>query len=99
VGSSGPWDEFDAVLHGSTLVAGRLVTSAHPEGAMQLRVDPRLRRIPTVAMLCAILILATTVPIAAAALTAAGAVEIGRGLWRVGPRARRAVHGAAQPDA
>jgi glycosyltransferase involved in cell wall biosynthesis len=95
---TGPWEDHDAVVSGSSLVDGKLVTSAHPEGTVQLRIDPRPRLVRLIVPVCVIGILAAIVPLAAAAVAALTAVEAGRGLWRVGPASRRAVQRAAQPD-
>jgi glycosyltransferase involved in cell wall biosynthesis len=38
------WEECDAHVLGSSLVVGDLVTTGHPEGTVQVRVRPRLRR-------------------------------------------------------
>lgn len=95
----GPWDDFDALIHGSGLIAGKLVTSAHPEGSMQVRIDwrPRLRRL--VLLLGAIGALAAAVPPAAAGLAVAGAFELARGMWRAGPHARSIIKRRAGADA
>jgi glycosyltransferase involved in cell wall biosynthesis len=99
VSLAGPWDAHDATLAGSLLIRGRLVTSAHPAGSLQLRIDPALR-IPRFLWLCAVVaILAVSAPVAAAVLAAAMAGELARGLWRLGPLACRAVRHAARPDA
>lgn len=99
VAPCGPWEDCDAIVHSSTLIAGRLVTSAHPEGSMQLRIDRRPRRGRVALLAGAIVVLACTVPLAGAAVGAAGAFEIVRGLWRAGPGARTAIARAAHFDA
>jgi O-antigen biosynthesis protein len=37
------WEDHDALLIGSWLVVGELVTTSHPVGCVQLRVKPRIR--------------------------------------------------------
>jgi hypothetical protein len=98
VASGGPWEDFDATLYASSLITGTLVTSAHPEGSVQLRIDshPRVGRLAVLTGMIAVL--AGLAPLAAALLAAAGATEIARGLWRAGPRARRVVERAARSD-
>jgi hypothetical protein len=96
--SSGPWDDHDAIVSGSSLVSGNLVTSAYPEGTVQLRLDPRPRFLRLLAIAATVAVLAVIAPIAAGVIAGLAVVEFGRGLWRVGPAWRRAVIRAAQPD-
>jgi glycosyltransferase involved in cell wall biosynthesis len=98
VSLAGPWADHDALVSGSTLVAGRLVTSAHPDGAVQVRIDPRLRRVRLLGLLIAIGILAFTAPVVAGAVAAAVSTDACLGLWRVGPGGRRALRRAARAD-
>jgi glycosyltransferase involved in cell wall biosynthesis len=89
------WEEYDAGLAASSLIVGELLTSAHA-GAVQVRIRPRARRGPLVLALTAALVLAAAgAVVPALVLTAGAAFELGRGLWRCGPVARRAIVGAA----
>jgi hypothetical protein len=88
------WDDYDAELLGSALVVGRLVTSSHPEGCVQVAVfrSPRWRRIAEAALLLAVLVF-VSVPLAIV-FGALVAIETGRGWWRTGPLVRRLLNGA-----
>lgn len=87
------WDEVDATVVASTLVVGELVTSDHPVGFQQLRLQPRLRRGPVAAGLTAAVALGVVAwPLAVAAVVA-GAVEIGRGWWKIARTAWTAIAG------
>lgn len=92
---SGPWEDHDATVHASNLIAGRLLTSAHPEGSVQLRIDPRPRAWRLAVLVAAVAGLSTVSPLAAALLGGAIALDLTWGLWRVGPRARATVDRAA----
>jgi O-antigen biosynthesis protein len=89
------WEDHDARVIGSTILWGDLVTTAHPEGCVQLRVRPRVRalRFGVAVALATFLLVAGLMP-AAALVLAAVAVEATRGLIRLGPRVRRAVRAA-----
>ena len=89
------WDDHDATLVGSLLVLGRMLTSAHPEGWIQLRVGLRLRWLRIVALAAAASVIALVAWIPAAALAAAGFTDILRGAWRLGPHLRRVISEAA----
>jgi len=73
------------------------VTSSHPEGCLQVRVKPRLRARPAwVGLAIAGFALAwIAAPVAAVAAIAVAAMDVARGLWRIGPMARRALAEAA----
>jgi GT2 family glycosyltransferase len=89
------WEAYDARMIGSAVVAGELVTSAHPEGSVQVRVRRRLRvpgLLVTAGAVAALLVLAP--PLAAVASVLALA-EGARGMWRTGPLVRRIVRGAS----
>ena len=90
------WEDYDARLLVSTLVAGDLVTSAYPEGYVQLRVRRRPRRARLVCAAVAAGTGAAASPILAALLAAVAAADIGRGFWRSGPLLRRLLRGAAR---
>jgi O-antigen biosynthesis protein len=90
------WEDHDARLVGSSLVLGDLVTSAHPEGWVQVRLRVRPRSPRLVAGLgLAIAVAAIGLPGPALALTALLGFEVVRGVLRVGPRARRTILAAA----
>ncbi len=82
------WEDHDARLLGSTLVRGRLITSSHPLGFAQFRVDRRLRW----RWLAAFAVIAAVASIASGLLAlgvaVAAAAELTRGLWRTGPSVR-----------
>jgi hypothetical protein len=90
------WEDHDARLLGSLLVDGRLVTSAFPEGCVQLRVDRRIRLLRGAAAGAAVAVLGLTHPVAALAAVAVAAFDLGRGWWRLGPGVRRTVRGLAR---
>jgi glycosyltransferase involved in cell wall biosynthesis/uncharacterized membrane protein len=82
IASGGPWEDFDATLYASSLVTGKLLTSAHPEGSVQVRIDSRPRFGRLAVLGGAIAVLASLAPVAAAVLAGAGVLELARGLWR-----------------
>jgi GT2 family glycosyltransferase len=90
------WEDHDARVLGSTVVAADVVTSAFPVGCVQLRLRRRLRwrRLALAALVAATVAVATPVP--AAAIAAALVVELGRGWWRTGPVPVRAVRGGGR---
>ena len=90
------WEAFDVRLRGSSLVSGDVITSAHPEGAVQVRVRRRLRRVPAAvaALACAGLAF-VDLPTAAGVALLAGA-SVARGLYQTGPHFRRVVQRAAR---
>ena len=92
------WEEYDARVLGSALIAGDVVTSAHPVGHVQLRIRPRLRWRSAAALLLLAAVAASLSAVAGGLLMAAGAIEVARGLWRVGAGARRAVRRGAGAD-
>jgi O-antigen biosynthesis protein len=93
------WEDHDAALAASSLVDGELLTSAHA-GAVQVRIRPRLRRGRLALALAAVGVLAAAAgAVPALALSAATAWELGRGLRRAGPGARRAIVDAAAAGA
>jgi hypothetical protein len=89
------WEDYDAAIAGSTLVAGRLVTSAHPEGSVQVRVRPLLRRRSAVLAALGVARLGAVEPRFALALALAAVVDVALGAWRVGGLARRILARAA----
>jgi O-antigen biosynthesis protein len=90
------WEEHDARVVGSTVMLGDLVTSAHPEGCVQVRVRPRVRwsRIGLGAAVGVLLLGLGMLPAAALVAVVLG-VEALRGLVRTGPTVHRAVRQAA----
>jgi hypothetical protein len=78
------WEDHDARIVGSLFVTGDLVTSAHPTGSVQLKVRKRLRPVPSLALLAAVLVLLVIAPPLALLSLAAGAAELLRGWWRLG---------------
>jgi glycosyltransferase involved in cell wall biosynthesis len=83
------WDRADARLVGSALVAADLVSGAFPEGCVQIR--SRLRPRPAGVVVFAVA-LAGAALLSAFLVTVVGviaALDVGRGLWRVGPGLRR----------
>jgi O-antigen biosynthesis protein len=83
------WADHDARLMGSSLVIGKLLTSRHPPGCVQVRIDrrPRLRWL---AVYCGGAVVALVFgPWLAVAVLASAVVELLRGLWRTGPAVRR----------
>lgn len=90
------WEAYDAKMTGSALVTGELVTSAHPEGSVQIRVRRRVRRAGVLTSLVATGVLLGLAPPLAAVVAAIAVVEVGRGLWRTGPLVVRVVEEAAR---
>ena len=90
------WEDHDARLPGSVLVQGKLVTSNHPVGCVQLRVRRRLRAVRSLASAAVVALLGVvTGPIVAAAVLALLVADASRGVWRTGPFTRRAIEAAA----
>lgn len=92
------WEDYDARIIGSALVTGDLVTSAYPQGSVQLRVSRRLRLWPALGFAVLIGIAAFVAPPAAAVLVFAAVGELMRGLWRTGKLVSRVVRAGAEPD-
>ncbi|WP_052664328.1 glycosyltransferase [Nitriliruptor alkaliphilus] len=90
------WEDHDARLVGSATLVGDLVTSAHPEGCVQIRVRLRARS-GRLAAGTAAAVATSLLGLGAVSLVilAALAVETLRGAVRVGPRSRRAIVTAA----
>ena len=85
------WEDHDGRLAGSALVAGELLTSSHPDGSVQVRIRPRLRRGVAAGAASALAVAAVVSQPAVPLLLAVAGVEAGRGWWRVGPKARRII--------
>jgi len=92
------WADFDALLHGSTLVAGRLVTSGHPVGCIQLRVRRRLRLVPLLAVGAMLMLMTAVEPLLAGSFLLLVAADTARGIWRTGAFMRRTITRAAMVD-
>jgi len=90
------WEDYDALLLTSSLVAGKLVTSGYPEGAVQLAVRSRLRPARTALAVTLAVGAAAIEPLVGVAVALAIAFEIARGLMRARTRVRRTVKDAAQ---
>lgn len=75
------WDDVDATIIASALVVGHLVTSGHPDGYHQLRVDSRLRRRRVLVWGAAAVALTPIAWPLAAVVVVACLASIGRG-WR-----------------
>jgi len=89
------WEDHDARILASTLVAGELITSAHPQGQVQVRIRGRLRRGPAAALLALVGLLALLAPVPALVLALAGAAEAVRGTWRMKRLFRRVIRSQA----
>ncbi len=96
VGPTG-WEDYDGVVRGSATIDGLLVTSAHPEGCVQLRTRLRLRTRSLLVAVLAIAIVAGLAPLVAAAMAAVVVTDVLVGLRRVGPTVRRLISAAARP--
>jgi O-antigen biosynthesis protein len=94
VGPTG-WEDHDAVVIGSSLVEGQLVSSAFPEGTVQVRVRPALRgrRAATALALVAAAAL-VALPLGALSLMLVTS-DAAIGLWRVRATAPSAIAEAA----
>jgi hypothetical protein len=90
------WDDHDARLVGSSLLIGRLVTSSHPEGSVQVRVRRRL--IPHRAAITGVVAGGALLlgPAFGLAVGSAVGIDLSMGWWRTGPLVRRTVERATQ---
>jgi O-antigen biosynthesis protein len=97
------WEDFDARIVGSFTVQGDLVTTAHVEGSIQLRVRRRLRRLPALAVLGCALVALLDAPLTAGVVLAVGIADAAKGMYVVRRRVRsvirRAAAGADHPTA
>jgi hypothetical protein len=94
IGPTG-WENWDARLLGSLLVAGVLVTSGHVEGTIQIRVQRRLRMVGITAASALVVLAAVIQPALGVAAAAVAVADIVLGMWRTGPVVRRAIVQAA----
>ena len=83
------WEDHDARVFGSTLMRGKIITSSHPVGCVQLRVNRRLRFrwAVTYGVVAAVSWLVS--PAVAVIVLGIAAGELVRGVWRTGPAIRR----------
>jgi GT2 family glycosyltransferase len=89
VASPTGWEDHDGRVVGSGLVAGEVVTSSHPAGAVSMTVRRRLRWRPLAVALALIALALPMQAAVAAGLIALVVIDITRGLHRIGPGARR----------
>jgi glycosyltransferase involved in cell wall biosynthesis len=89
------WEDYDALFPTSALVAGKLVTSGFPEGSVQMTIRARPLPLRTAAAVAATVAVAAIAPMAGAIAGALVLLDVGRGLWRAGPGARRVLSSAA----
>jgi glycosyltransferase involved in cell wall biosynthesis len=89
------WEERDAGLLGSLLVAADLMTSGHVDGTVQVRVRRHLRAGLAVGALAAVVLSTLVHPALGALVAFAALAEVVRGAWRTGPVVRGAVLAAA----
>lgn len=88
---AGEWDDYDARVMASTFVAGRLMTSSHPPGTVQIRVRRRLATGRAVLLVAAAAVLSVFDVVPAALLVLCGVGDTAWGWWRTGPFARRLI--------
>jgi hypothetical protein len=89
------WEPYDALLLGSAMVGGRLLTSAHPPGSIQLRVQRFLRWKPALAAAALTTAAVLTDPRLALAFGVLVAGNVALGWWRTGHGLRRALLGGS----
>jgi GT2 family glycosyltransferase len=77
------WEDYDARLLPSLLIAGHLVTSGHPPGCTQIRIRRRLRGFRAGAVAVAFGVVALVSPPVAWALAALAVADIARGAIRL----------------
>jgi cellulose synthase/poly-beta-1,6-N-acetylglucosamine synthase-like glycosyltransferase len=90
---SAGWEEPDATVVGSSLVAADILSVGQPAGVIQIRSRRRIRALAWLApfLVTAAALLNVTVGLLLGALAL---VEVARGWWRTGWRLRRAIDGA-----
>jgi hypothetical protein len=94
--TSNGWDSYDVRLIGSALVRGDLVTSAYPEGYVQVRIRRRPRGWGVTFVVAGLAFAAAIDPLAAFSFCCLAGAETGRGWWRTGSLVRRVVLEAMQ---
>jgi hypothetical protein len=96
VAAAGDWEDRDAVISASALVAGDLVTSAFPAGTVQLRARRRVRKgAAGLAVVAGAAATASAGPAAGTAVAAVVAADAVVGFLRTGRAVRAAVTAAA----
>jgi glycosyltransferase involved in cell wall biosynthesis len=90
------WEPYDALLLGSAMVGGRLLTSAHPHGSIQLRVQRFIRWKAALAAATVTVAAALTDPRLALAFAVLVAGNVALGWWRTGYGLRRAILGGPE---
>lgn len=85
------WEDHDARLRPSWTLEGRLVTSSHPPGWIQVRVRRRPRPVALVVFMATALVAAVSAPPIGAAVAVVAFADLGRGWWRSGPGFRRSL--------
>ena len=88
------WEDHDAHVSGSLLVRGKLVTSSHPPGWIQIRVRVAMRKTAAALLLACVGVVALSTPVAAAALLLLGVADVVRGRRRARRVLRALVSGA-----
>ena len=95
VAPASAWKDHDALLIGSLLVRGELVTSGHPNGSVQIRVRRRVRGTAAMLLAATAAMVAVFEPILAIGLGIVAVVDMGRGAWRTRALFRRVVTDAS----
>jgi hypothetical protein len=90
------WDSYDVRLIGSATVSGELMTSAYPEGYVQVRIRRRPRGWGAGAVIAGLAFTSAVDPLAVLLFASLATAEISRGFWRTGPVVRRAVREATR---
>ena len=90
------WDSFDVRVIGSTIVSGELLTSAYPEGCVQVRIRRRARGWGATVVVAGLAFTSAIDPLAVLIFGSAAVAEITRGFWRTGPVVRHAVREATR---
>jgi GT2 family glycosyltransferase len=88
------WEEEDASLLGSLVLAADVVTVGEPAGVVQVRIRRRVRPLAVALVVLATIAAAVNWPLAVG-IGAVVIVEVLRGMWRTGPVVRKAVRDAA----
>lgn len=89
------WEDYDARLIGGAFMTADLVTSNHPEGAVQLRVRRRMRWGRLTILAFAATALGAVATGLVAVMLVAAAVDAVRGLWKTGGVVRNVVQRAS----
>ena len=89
------WEDHDGEVIASSLVRGKLVTSAHPVGCVQIRVRRRFLRFRLAVTALAAMMLTVLSPPVGFAVAAVACLELTRGVWRSGPMIHRVIAASA----